>query len=148
MICQDYKNLMMAYIDGELEPEARKTFEEHLQSCKECSAELKEFKQLKQLTDDIEFAEPEDRIWEQYWQNIYNRTERTTGWVLFSIAAILLLIYGGFKFIETIIHDPSVGFILKAALLVLIAGAAVLFVSVLRERLYFWKKDRYKNVRR
>jgi hypothetical protein len=37
---------------------------------------------------------------------------------------------------------------LKAGLLALIAGMAVLFVSVLRERLYFWKKDRYRDVRR
>ncbi|HBG28760.1 MAG: hypothetical protein A2Y10_07140 [Planctomycetes bacterium GWF2_41_51] len=148
MTCQDYKNLMMAYIDGELEAEAKKTFEEHLQSCKECSDEFKEFKQLKQHTDEIKFTEPEERIWEQYWQNVYNRTERATGWILFSIASILLLAYGGFKAIEAIIRDPSVGLILKAALLILIAGAAVLFVSVLRERIYFWKNDRYKDVRR
>lgn len=148
MTCQDYKNLMMAYIDGELEPEAGKTFEQHLQSCKECSAEFKEFKKLKHLTDEIKFAEPEEQIWKQYWENVYNRTERTIGWILFSIASILLLTYGGFKLIETIVRDPSAGFILKAALLVLIAGIAVLFVSVSRERLYFWKNDRYKNVRR
>jgi hypothetical protein len=58
------------------------------------------------------------------------------------------LIYGGFKMIEEIVKDPTVGIILKAGLLTLIAGLAVLLVSVLRERLNFWKKDRYKDVRR
>jgi hypothetical protein len=38
--------------------------------------------------------------------------------------------------------------LLKAGLLVLIAGLAILLVSVSRERLYFWQKDRYRNVRR
>jgi len=33
-------------------------------------------------------------------------------------------------------------------LLTLIAGLAILFVSILRERLYFWRRDRYKDVRR
>jgi hypothetical protein len=38
--------------------------------------------------------------------------------------------------------------LLKAGLLALILGLAVLFVSVLRERVYLWSKDRYRNVRR
>jgi len=64
------------------------------------------------------------------------------------VAAILLIIYGGFKMIEELIKDPTVGMILKVGLLALIVGLAILFVSVLRERLYFWQRDRYKNVRR
>lgn len=148
MTCRDYKNMMMGYIDGELEPEARRTFEEHLQSCKECSAEMREFKKLKQLTDEISFTGPEDAVWEQYWQNIYNRIERTSGWILLSITAILLLVYGGFKAIEELVRDPAVDIILKTAMLGFIAAVAILFVSVLRERIYFRKKDRYKNIRR
>jgi len=27
-------------------------------------------------------------------------------------------------------------------------GLAILFVSVVRERIFFWSKDRYKDVRR
>ena len=109
---------------------------------------MEEFKRLNQITDEVKFVEPEERIWRLYWSGVYNRIERGVGWILFSIAAILLLIYGGFKAIEEIIKDPTVDIILKAALLVLIAGLAILFVSVLRERLYFRKRDRYKDVRR
>ena len=50
--------------------------------------------------------------------------------------------------IEHIVEDPSIGMLLKVALLVLILGLSILLVSVLRERLYFWKTDRYRNVRR
>ena len=85
---------------------------------------------------------------QQYWGNVYNRVERSLGWILFSVAAILLTIYGGFELIEKIIRDQTVGMLLKVALLVLITGLAILFVSVLRERIYFWKKDRYRDVRR
>jgi predicted anti-sigma-YlaC factor YlaD len=148
MTCQDYKNLLMGYLDDELEQEQRKALEEHLESCDQCSSELREFRQLKRITDEVTLVEPEDRIWQQYWDSIYNRMERGIGWILFSVAAILLLIYAGFKVIEQIVSDPAVGFFLKAGLLALIAGLAVLFVSVARERLHFWKKDRYKDVRR
>ncbi len=64
------------------------------------------------------------------------------------MAAILLTIYGGFKLIEDIIKDATVAMLLKFGLLALIEGLAILFVSVLRERLHFWQKDRYKDVRR
>ena len=148
MNCQDYKDLMMAYLDGELDAEQQKTLEQHLTSCGKCSAELKEFKELKHLTDNVKLIEPEDRIWNQYWGNIYNRIERGIGWILFSIPAVILLTYAGFKAIEAVIEDRTVETWLKVALLVLIAGLAILLVSIIRERLYFFKKDRYKDVRR
>jgi len=53
-----------------------------------------------------------------------------------------------FKGIEEIVTDATTGTLLKIGLLALIVGLAILFVSVLRERIYFWSKDRYRNVRR
>ena len=148
MTCHDYKDLMMGYLDNELSNEQRRQFEEHLTGCSECKAELKEFRKLKDITDEVTLVEPEDKIWQDYWSGVYNRIERRVGWIVFSISAILLAIYGGFKLIEEIITDSSVGILLKAGLLVLIVGLAILLVSVSRERLHIWQKDRYRNVRR
>ena len=148
MTCHDYKDLMMGYLDNELSDEQRRRFEEHLSGCPECARELKEFQKLKAITDEVTLVDPEDRIWQDYWSGIYNRIERSIGWVIFSVSAILLAIYGGFKLIETIITDATTGLLLKIGLLALIVGLAILFVSVLRERIYFWSKDRYRNVRR
>ncbi len=148
MACEDYKDLMMGYLDEELSAEQIRSFEEHLTACKQCTAQLQEFRQLKAITDQMTLVEPEDRLWQQYWDGIYNRVERGIGWIIFSVAAILLTIYGGFKTIEALITDPTVGLLLKIAMLALLVGLAILFVSVLRERIFFWSKDRYKNVRR
>jgi len=148
MTCHDYKDLMMGYLDNELSDEQIRQFEEHLDGCSECKDELEEFRKLKAITDEVTLVEPEDRIWQDYWNGIYNRIERSVGWIVFSVAAILLTIYGGFKLIEELIKDATIGMLLKAGLLALIVGLAVLFVSVLRERLYFWQRDRYKDVRR
>ena len=148
MTCQDHKDLMMAYLDNELNDPQKRAFEEHLAGCPDCTRDLAEFRKLKQMTDCVAFVEPEDRVWEQYWGSVYNRIERGAGWILFSVAAISLLIYGGFELIETIIQDRTVGVLAKVGLLALIGGLAILFVSVLRERLYFWSRDRYKDVRR
>jgi len=148
MTCHDYKDLMMGYLDNELSNEQRRQFEEHLTGCSECKAELKEFSKLKAITDEVTLVEPEDKIWQDYWSGVYNRIERRVGWIIFSVAAILLTIYGGFKLIEEMIKDPNIETMLKVGLLALIVGLAILFVSVLRERLHFWQKDRYRNVRR
>jgi len=148
MACHDYKDLMMGYLDDELDGEQKRRFEEHLAGCPECAGELKEFRRLKAITDEVTLAEPEDRLWQDYWGGIYNRIERGVGWTVFSIAAILMIIYGGVRAIEQIIRDPHVELVFKVGLLALLAGLAILFVSVLRERIYFWKRDRYKDVRR
>jgi predicted anti-sigma-YlaC factor YlaD len=148
MTCQDYKDLMMAYLDDELDEVQRRTFEEHLAACSHCAKEMEEFKKLKQMTDSVKLLEPEDRVWDQYWGNVYNRAERGIGWIVFSVSAILLLIYGGFRAIEHLVEDPTVSILLKVGLLALLCGLVILFVSVLRERIYFWSKDRYRDVRR
>jgi len=148
MTCQDHKNLMMAYLDDELDQEQRLAFEAHLAGCPECTKDLAQFQKLKEITDGVAFVEPEDRVWSEYWGGVYNRIERGTGWILFSLAAMALLIYGGFELIEGIIEDRTVGVLMKVGLLALLGGLAILLVSVARERVYFWSRDRYKDVRR
>jgi predicted anti-sigma-YlaC factor YlaD len=148
MTCQDHKDLMMAYLDNELNDEQKVAFELHLASCADCAKDLQDFRKLKRMTDCVALAEPEDQVWDQYWNNLYNRIERGTGWILFSVAAIALLIYGGFELVETVIQDRTIGVLAKVGVLALIGGLAILFVSVLRERVYFWSRDRYKDVRR
>ena len=144
MTCHDYKDLMMGYLDNELSDEQKRRFEKHLTGCSECMDELEEFRKLKAITDEVTLVEPEDRMWQDYWDGIYNRIERSVGWIVFSVAAILLTIYGGFKLIEELIKDPTIGMLLKAGLLTLIVGLAILFVSVLRERFIFGKKTGIK----
>jgi anti-sigma factor RsiW len=64
MACEDYKDLMMGYLDEELTTEQKHSFEEHLATCKDCSGQLQEFRQLKAITDQVTLVEPEDRLWQ------------------------------------------------------------------------------------
>ena len=148
MTCQDHHDLMMGYLDDELSPDQRKTFELHVQGCPECRTELAEFQNLKKLTESIQWTEPEDRIWQRYWDGVYNRIERGIGWILFSIGGMILCIYGGFKLIENVIREPGTSLVVKAALVALMIGLAILFVSILRERLFIRSRDRYQDVMR
>lgn len=148
MKCDHMKNLMMAFLDDEISGEEKTLFINHMRQCDVCAAEFEEFKKLKEVTDSMKLVEPEEKVWREYWSGIYNRIERSSGWILFSIGVIILLCYAGYKAVESLIADPDLDMFVKIAIFALIGGFSILLVSALRERLFFWKKDRYRYVRR
>ena len=89
--------------------------------------------------------EPSDIELAQYWSSVYNRLERGIGWILFSVGAIIVLCYGGFKLVEEIIKDPEIVPLFKVGIVALVFGVAILLVSVLRERLRVRKVDKYSK---
>jgi hypothetical protein len=62
MNCEDVKNLIIEYIDGGLDSEDRRRFDEHLSSCEECATELANVKSLWLKLDDIEMEEPSEAL--------------------------------------------------------------------------------------
>jgi len=145
MSCEEFGPMLTAYLDGELPPERRSGLEAHLAECDRCRRELAELTALKENLAMIKFREPEDAELERYWRSVYNRLERGVGWILLSVGAILLLCYGGFRLIEQVIRDPKISLVLKIGLVAVVFGAAVLFVSLLRERLAVRKVDKYSK---
>ncbi len=142
---EKYKILMMKYLEGEITKNEKCDFEEHIKTCKECQEEIEEFRNLKEVMEDMKYKKPPDEIWKTYWTRVYNRIERGLGWIFTSIGAIILLTYGGFKGVEGLIKDPGVAIIAKIGILAGIAGLAILFVSVLRERIFISKTDKYSK---
>ncbi|MDZ7270361.1 MAG: zf-HC2 domain-containing protein [candidate division KSB1 bacterium] len=147
MKCEKARPLMMALLDGEIEEKERHALERHLQTCYACAKELEGFRELRQLTEGVTLMEPETRIWQEYWSRVYNRIERGVGAVLLAVSLAALLIYAGFRVVEELIRDPSLAVSLKVAILAGIAGLVLLLLSIIRERLYFWRRDRYRFVR-
>lgn len=144
-----YKQLLMGLVDRELSEEERKALDSHLQGCSECIQELNEFTKMQEAMRTMRYKEPPEEVWDQYWSRIYNRLERGLGWILASIGAIILLFYGGFKLVESLVKDPTLAVIAKVGTLCLLAGLVILFVSILRERLFTYKRDKYaKEVKR
>lgn len=96
----------------------------------------------------LKFMQPPEEVWDRYWLNVYNRIERGLGWVLTSIGAIIVLFYGAFKAVESIIADPELEWFVKAGILAMLGGLAIVLVSVLREKLMTRKSDTYKEIQR
>lgn len=143
---QKMKELVSSYFSEQLNEEQIKSAEEHLKQCAECRDEFKGMQKFEEVMSKMELKKASKEVWEIYWASVYNRLERRIGWILLSMGAIILIFFGGYKAIESIIQDPSISLVLKAGILATLAGVAVLLVSLIRERFFVRKRERYKEV--
>jgi len=143
-----FRLLMMAALDRELSSEEEAEFQALLASSPERQREWEEFKRLKEIAMNLRFSQPPQEVWDRYWLNVYNRIERGIGWILVLIGAMIVLFFGGYKAVESLILDSKLELFLKIAILAVLAGAVILFVSVAREKLFTRKTDKYKEVQR
>ena len=141
-----HRQLLAGYVDGELSPDERAAFEKELAANPELRAELDEFRSLKEVTDTMTYADLPDEVWESYWANIYRKTERGLGWILFSIGAIVLLCFGAWEAFSSLWTDPGSPLWLKVGLSGLTVGAIILLVSFARERVFAYNRERYREV--
>ncbi len=142
------EEMLAGYVDGELSEEEKHTFEEELQRNPQLQAELKKFNALKEVTGLIKYADLPEEVWESYWQSLYKKLERGIGWISLSLGAIILVGYGLFEFFSQLYIDPEVPIIIKIGASALTVGLAILSVSLIRERFFAYRRDRYKEVSR
>lgn len=140
--------LLAGYVDGELSDDERRAFENALVTDPELRRELEEFKKLKEVTGLMTYADLPEEVWENYRQSLYRKLERGFGWIFMSLGAIILLCFGAFSALYEIYTDPGVSLWVKAGLAALIIGAIVLLVSYIRERLFAYNRERYREVNR
>ena len=137
---EEYRILISGYLDDELDPEQRADLESHLEGCPVCRRELNSMRRLFRGTSVAFAAEalpPED--WDKFLDNVYNRLERKTGWMVLVFGALCLALFGTYVFVM----EPWTSALLKVLLAAPVAGLGILFVSVLRQRMEGVKSDRY-----
>jgi len=145
MQCDDIRQMLSGYLDGELDEKGRQLVEKHMAACADCRAEHDKLKKLLEVTNEMRFREPAQEVWDNYWSSIYNRLERTTGWLIFVLGGAALAAWAMYEFVT----DPAIEAIKKILIGAPIIGLAVLLISVIRERAHKSKSDRYsKEVKR
>jgi hypothetical protein len=140
------KKLISSYYDGELNDAKKKMVEDHIHGCEECRREFEEMGKLEEVMEKMELKQAPREMWRVYWSSVYNRLERRIGWIFLSIGAMILLFFGGYKLVESIIQDPSISWFLKTGILAFMAGIVVLLVSLAREQFFVRKRERYKEI--
>lgn len=142
------RHLMMAALDGELEAAERSELDRQLAADRELSAEWQRLEKLKELTMTSTISNPPEEQWGTYWQSVYNRVERGIGWILVSLGTTVLVFYGLWEAVDALLADTDTPGFIKAALVALGGGTAVLLISVVREKLFVRQHDPYKEVER
>jgi hypothetical protein len=145
---EDWKSRISGYLDGELDPSERAAFERQLATDTALAHELDAIRSLKEVTRGMKLRELPDRVWERYWDGTYNRIERRIGWLLFSIGVIVLLAGAFYELAIVLLRSSADPLWVRIAVGAIGGGFAILVVSVVRERLFTWKRDPYREVRR
>ncbi len=142
------RRLMMAHLDGELAPHEREELERRLASDPALEREWDRLVRLKEVTEGMRLRKPPEEVWDSYWTSVYRRLERGVAWILVSVGVMVVLGYGAWTAVQELIADAEMPWFLKAAILATTVGVVVLFVSVLREKLFVRGRERYKDVER
>ena len=139
---------MMGRLDGELSADEESELDGLIAANDELRSEMSSMERIKTVTGAVTLRTPSDQIWEDYMNSVYQKIERGVGWILLSLGAIVILSYGLWNGVSKLIADTIMPWYLKAALLAVLVGGAVITVSVAREKLFMRTKDPYREVER
>lgn len=137
---------LAGYVDGELSDVQRAAFEEELAADPELQAELDEFRRLKKVTDMMHYADLPDTVWDSYWESLYRKMERGIGWIFLSLGAIILICFGLYEALGELFTSPDNPLWLKFGVTGVGVGVIILLVSYVRERLFAYNRDRYREI--
>jgi hypothetical protein len=139
---------IMAFIDGELPEDQMIEVKKMINREKSYREKYNELLKIKEVTHAMKLKKLPEMYWDEYWRHIYNRLERGISWILISIGAIIVLSYGLWNFVNQLLADHNLDPLLKIGILILLIGAIILMISVIREKLIIKKIDKYKEVER
>ncbi len=140
------RKLMMASIDGESTAEEEAELQERLLRDSKMAEEYQQLKNLKMMTSQNRIMEPSPELWDSYSRTLFTKLERRIGWILFTLGALVLLFYGSWMALSGLFEDPEIAWWIKTAVAATVAGGIILLVSLIRERIYLHKHERYKDI--
>jgi uncharacterized protein YbjQ (UPF0145 family) len=110
--------------------------------------EFEEQKRIKEVLRKMKLKNPSREVWDSYWMGIYNRIERGIAWVVISIGALLFFGYASYEVVNAFINSTKTPPLAKLGITLLVFGALILIFSLIREKIFTSKRDKYKEVQR
>ncbi len=139
--CEHIHVLISGYLDGELDEKQKEQVDVHVASCEGCRKEFDEMRLLVKASSQLRLQQPPDEAWDDFENNVYNRLERKTGWLVFILGAVALAVVGIYLFVTEDWGSAAIKLLVAAPVI----GLVVVFISVLRERIRSSKTDRYSK---
>ena len=140
--------LQEKYFDGNLNAEESAEFKNMLESNAELKKEFEEQRRIKEVLRKMKLKNPSREVWDSYWMGIYNRIERGIAWVVISIGALIFFGYASYEVVNAFVNDTQTPPLAKLGITLLIFRALILIFSLIREKIFTSKRDKYKEVQR
>jgi len=137
------EEMLSGYLDGALTQGERQRVALHLEGCDHCRGELAELSALRAAARGTAFALPADEQWGELPQTAGSRMLRLGGWTLLGLWLAVVLGYG----LVELVRSP-VALWERLAVAGVVAGFALLLLSVLLDRLRDLRHDRYRRVQK
>ena len=141
---EQVKEKLSPYLDGELTQAESQRVRIHLEDCQECRRAFKQLQELKRITADMKFADPPEDKMNQLEQRLSVQAPRKVGWGLLLSGLAVWILYAAYLFVT----DPQLATREKLLTGAVVIGAALLLISVLRQRLLELPHDRYRGVKK
>ena len=134
--------LLSGYIDGELNQQERQRVDVHCDACEQCRNERDELRRLREQVGQSRLSEYGEDKWRESMNDVTVKASRGFGWLLMIGGVLAAVGVGVFEFVT----DPGIETYAKVIAGAVYGGLAILFISVLRQRLIERKTDKYKDV--
>ena len=134
--------LLSGYLDGELTQQERQKVGVYLERDERYREILAELERVKTETESLHYEEPSSGDWKLMEKSLVEDVSRGLGWVILSVWAVVLTAYGLWE-LATTPDEPLMG---KLLVFGVFLGIALLFFSVLSQRMRESRTDKYKGV--
>jgi GR25 family glycosyltransferase involved in LPS biosynthesis len=140
--------LLEKHFENELTDLEKQEFETLINSKTELKREFEEQKRIKEVLRKMKLKNPSREQWDSYWMGVYNRIERGIAWIVISIGALIFFGYSSYEVVHALINDTHTPPLAKLGVTLLIFGALILIFSLIREKIFTSKRDKYKEIQR
>ena len=134
--------LLSGYLDGELTQQERQKVGVYLERDERYREILAELERVKTETERLHYEEPSSGDWKTMEKRWVQDVSRGLGWIILSIWAVALTSYGLWE-LAAAPDEPLTG---KLLVFGFFLGVALLFCSVLTQRMRESRTDKYKGV--
>ena len=134
--------LLSGYLDGELTQQERQKIDVYLERDERYREILAELERVKTETERLHYEEPSSGDWRTMEKSLVQDVSRGLGWIILSIWAVALTSYGLWE-LAAAPDEPLIG---KLLVFGFFLGVALLFCSVLTQRMRESRTDKYKGV--
>jgi predicted anti-sigma-YlaC factor YlaD len=137
------ETMISGHLDGELTQVTEQKVRVHLEDCEHCRTVLGELRALREATLATEFHKPDDSQWDERPRTGVSLVARGTGWMMAIVWAVFLAGYALWH-----LWLGSANLVERLLIFGGLSAFALLFTSVLLDRLRAAKTDPYREVKK